>query len=127
LTETTVSSILARLYELRIKPDWWKLEPQTSPAAWRAIEQVISANDPLCRGIVLLGLEAPESELVAAFRIAAATPLVKGFAVGRTIFAEAAEGWLSGRIDDEAAVADMASRFGKLVAAWESTRQPEVA
>ncbi|MCX5578160.1 bifunctional 5-dehydro-2-deoxygluconokinase/5-dehydro-2-deoxyphosphogluconate aldolase [Kaistia terrae] len=127
LDETTVSSILARLYELGIKPDWWKLEPQTSPAAWQAIEQVILANDPLCRGIVLLGLEAPEHELVAAFRAAATTPLVKGFAVGRTIFAEAAEGWLSGRIDDEAAVADMTTRFGKLVAAWESARQTEVA
>jgi len=127
LTDTTVSSVLARLYELGIKPDWWKLEPQTSPAAWRAIEQVITANDPFCRGIVLLGLEAPEPELVAAFRAAAATPLVRGFAVGRTIFAEAAESWLSGRIDDEAATADMAARFGKLVAAWEAARQAEVA
>jgi len=127
LTETTVSLILARLYELGIKPDWWKLEPQASPAAWRAIEQVIAAKDPHCRGIVLLGLEAPEDELVAAFRAAAATPLVKGFAVGRTIFAEAAEGWLSGRIDDEAAVTDMATRFGKLVAAWESARRTEAA
>ncbi|WP_018183600.1 bifunctional 5-dehydro-2-deoxygluconokinase/5-dehydro-2-deoxyphosphogluconate aldolase [Kaistia granuli] len=127
LTETTVSSILARLYELGIKPDWWKLEPQTSSAAWRAIERVIEANDPYCRGIVLLGLEAPEHELVTAFRAAAATPLVKGFAVGRTIFAEAAENWLSGRIDDQAAVDDMARRFGKLVAAWEAARQAEPA
>ncbi|BCP54530.1 5-dehydro-2-deoxygluconokinase [Kaistia sp. 32K] len=127
LTDTTVSSILARLYELGIKPDWWKLEPQTSPAAWRAIEAVITANDPLCRGIVLLGLEAPEAELVAAFRTAAAIPLVKGFAVGRTIFAEAAEQWLSGRIDDEAAIADMSTRFAKLVAAWEAARQTEAA
>src|SRR5690606_5481335 len=83
LGDDTVASILARLYALGIKPDWWKLEPQTSQAAWRAIETVITENDPLCRGIVLLGLEAPEAELVAAFRAAATTPLVKGFAVGR--------------------------------------------
>ena len=46
-------------------------------------------------------------------------PIVKGFAVGRTIFAEAAKAWLAGDIGDDAAVANMASRFGALVAAWE--------
>lgn len=127
LGDDTVASILARLYALGIKPDWWKLEPQTSVAAWRAIEMVITENDPLCRGIVLLGLEAPEAELVAAFRAAAATPLVKGFAVGRTIFADAAEKWFSGKIDDEAAVTDMANRFAALVAAWETARRTEAA
>jgi 5-dehydro-2-deoxygluconokinase len=123
LAETTVAQIIARLYALGIKPDWWKLEPQKSPAAWRAIEQVISANDPYCRGIVLLGLEAPEADLVAAFRAASASPLVKGFAVGRTIFAEAAEKWLSGKMSDEDAVADMAAKFERLVSAWQSANK----
>jgi 5-dehydro-2-deoxygluconokinase len=127
LDDDTVASILARLYALGLKPDWWKLEPQRSPAAWRAIERVIAENDPLCRGIVMLGLEAPEAELIAAFRAAAATPLVKGFAVGRTIFTEAAEQWLSGQIDDDAAVTDMANRFAALVAAWEAARRTEAA
>ena len=45
---------------------------------------------------------------------------MKGFAVGRTIFAEAAAAWLAGRIDDEAAIDDMAARFSALVAAWRS-------
>jgi 5-dehydro-2-deoxygluconokinase len=123
LAETTVALVLARLYALGIKPDWWKLEPQKSPAAWRAIEQVIAVNDAYCRGIVLLGLEAPEAELAAAFRAASASRLVKGFAVGRTIFAEAAEKWLSGKMRDEEAVADMAAKFEKLVSAWQSTRK----
>ena len=120
LAETTVASVLARLYALGIRPDWWKLEPQKSPAAWRAIEQAIGANDPYCRGIVLLGLEAPQAELASAFRIASSTKLVKGFAVGRTIFADAAQKWLSGRMTDEDAIADMATRFESLVSAWQS-------
>ncbi len=122
LADTTVAAVLARLYALGIKPDWWKLEPQKSPAAWRAIAQVIAANDPYCRGIVLLGLEAPEAELAAAFRAAAASPLVKGFAVGRTIFADAADQWLSGKMTDEEAVADMAARFESLVSVWKETQ-----
>ena len=31
---------------LGIKPDWWKLEPQASRAAWAAIDAVIATNDP---------------------------------------------------------------------------------
>jgi 5-dehydro-2-deoxygluconokinase len=120
LTDTTVASVLARIYALGIKPDWWKLEPQKSPVAWRAIEEVIRTHDPYCRGIVVLGLDAPEAELASAFRIASSTKLVKGFAVGRTIFAEAADKWLSGKMTDEEALADMAARFERLVAAWQS-------
>jgi 5-dehydro-2-deoxygluconokinase len=127
LTDATIPSILTRLYELGIKPDWWKLEPQKSAAAWRAIEAVIVENDPHCRGIVMLGLEAPEHELIAAFRAGAATPLIKGFAVGRTIFAEAAEKWLAGEMDDEQAIANMAAKFDKLVQAWQSVAQPKAA
>jgi 5-dehydro-2-deoxygluconokinase len=114
----TVPRVIRRLYDLGMKPDWWKLEPSDSEAAWANIERAIAANDPYCRGVVLLGLSAPEDELIASFRAAAATPIVKGFAVGRTIFADVAARWLSGTIDDEAAVADLARRFGTLVDAW---------
>jgi 5-dehydro-2-deoxygluconokinase len=68
---------------------------------------------------VLLGLEAPEDELEAAFAAAAKEPQVKGFAVGRTIFNDAARRWLKGEMSDEAAVSDMASRFQRLVDSWQ--------
>lgn len=127
LADDTIARVLTRLYDLGIRPDWWKLEPQKTAAAWQAIAGVIAKRDPYCRGIVMLGLEAPEAELVAAFRLAAETPMVKGFAVGRTIFADAAEKWLSGKISDDVAVEDMAARFETLVKAWESVRQVEAA
>jgi 5-dehydro-2-deoxygluconokinase len=119
LTSNTVAGILQRLYDLGIKPDWWKLEPQNDAAAWRAVGDVITQNDPYCRGIVLLGLEAPEDELEAAFAAAAQEPQVKGFAVGRTIFNDAARRWLKGEMTDEAAIGDMAGRFQRLVDAWQ--------
>jgi 5-dehydro-2-deoxygluconokinase len=122
LEDDTVSRVLDRLYDLGIRPDWWKLEPQTSEVAWRRIGQTIAARDAFCRGVIVLGLEAPAEDLVAAFRIAATVPQVRGFAVGRTIFVEAAHAWLGGRIDDEAAVEMMARRFGGLVEAWQSAR-----
>lgn len=122
LADDTIARAMHELYALGIKPDWWKLEPQSSPAAWAAIEQTIAQHDPWCRGVLLLGLDAPAGELEAGFAATASAPIVKGFAVGRTIFMSAAEGWLSGTLDDEAAIADMARRFEALTGLWLSTR-----
>ncbi len=122
LDPTTVPRALDELYALGIRPDWWKLEPQASAAAWADIEATVRRHDPWCRGVVLLGLEAPQDELEAAFAATADAPIVKGFAVGRTIFSHAAEEWFAGRMTDEAAVADMASRFRQLTEAWLGAR-----
>jgi 5-dehydro-2-deoxygluconokinase len=127
LTDRTTADVIEMIYQAGIKPDWWKLEPQPSAAAWRAVDRAITGNDRWCRGVVLLGLEAPETELEAAFAAASVAPIVKGFAIGRTVFNEAAERWLSGRIDDKAAVDDMAERFGRLVRAWQSLRGAKAA
>ncbi|WP_230492433.1 2-deoxy-5-keto-D-gluconate 6-phosphate aldolase domain-containing protein [Martelella alba] len=53
------------------------------------------------RGVMILGLDAPEECLKAGFAAAADVPLVKGFAVGRTIFGEPAAQWFQGVLDDE--------------------------
>ena len=119
----TVSRAIRRLYGLGLRPDWWKLEPNLDAAAWRNIEDAILDNDPHCRGVVLLGLSAPTEELIASFQAAAATPVVRGFAVGRTIFGDVALRWLAEGIDDEAATAELASRFGHLVQAWRNARR----
>ncbi len=117
--DDTMASVMRRLYAIGIKPDWWKLEGQPTAAAWAAVDAAIAENDPYCRGVVLLGLDAPLPELEAAFRLAQTAGTVKGFAVGRSIFGEAARGWLAGKLDDEAATAMMAERFGRLVDAWQ--------
>ncbi|OQM77230.1 bifunctional 5-dehydro-2-deoxygluconokinase/5-dehydro-2-deoxyphosphogluconate aldolase [Manganibacter manganicus] len=122
VNEETVPRVLEELYALGIRPDWWKLEPQNSPNAWKAIEAIIVKHDPWCRGVVLLGLEAPQDELELAFAATADVSLVKGFAVGRTLFIDAAEKWFSGTISDEEAIADMAARFDRLTRAWLAAR-----
>jgi len=121
LRDDTVARALGELYQLGIKPDWWKLEPQASAQAWQNIGDVIARNDPYCRGIVLLGLEAPEAELAKAFSAAAGQPAVKGFAIGRTIFNDVVREWLARRMKDDDAIAAMTERFGKLVDLWKRT------
>ncbi len=124
LGDDTIARVLTRLYDLGVRPDWWKLEPQKSATAWAKISRVIDERDPHCRGVVLLGLEAPQAELAEAFHAAARAPAVKGFAVGRTIFAAAAEQWLRGDMDEDAAVDDMAARFAALCEMWTNAAEP---
>ena len=120
--DATTADLIRRIYEMGIFPDWWKLEPQKTRRAWEAVCATITECDPHTRGIVMLGLDAPEEELVESFQIAAGFPLVKGFAVGRTIFGQVARDWLAGRIGDEAAVQAMAERYQRLCAVWDAAR-----
>jgi 5-dehydro-2-deoxygluconokinase len=120
LDEATIPRVMDDLYARDIRPDWWKLEPQMSASSWEAIDAAVQRHDPHCRGIVLLGLEASAEELTAAFATARNAKSVKGFAVGRTIFADAARRWFGGEIDEEAAIADMAERFTVLTEAWQN-------
>lgn len=120
--DDTVARVISRLYAIGISPDWWKLETQAADAAWSAIGAAIDAGDPYCRGVVVLGLDAPMDELARAFTVAARASHVKGFAIGRTIFGEPARAWLAGTLSDEAAIEQMAGRFGQLVTLWQSLR-----
>ncbi len=122
LGQDTVARVIERLYGIGVRPDWWKLESQPGERAWEAISYTIRKHDPLCRGIMLLGLDAPADVLFEGFRTAAACDLVRGFAVGRTIFGEPARAWLGGTIDDRQVTGQMAERFGRLVQAWTSLR-----
>jgi len=123
--QDTVARVLSRIYELDIRPDWWKLEPQASTNAWERCAEVIARNDEFCRGIVV-GLDAPMEQLARSLALAAASPIVRGVAVGRTILASAAQAWLSGQISDEAAIEDIAERFRALVEVWSSARDPRL-
>lgn len=127
LGDDTVARVLNELYAAGIRPDWWKLEPQASAAAWQAIDETIAANDRWCRGVVLLGLGASIEALESSFAASRAGKSVRGFAVGRTIFADVAESWFAGESDDAAATEEMASRFAALARAWEKQRQPQMA
>ena len=120
--DMTTATLIRQFYAIGVYPDWWKLEPMTTEAAWQNAIAAIEDNDRHTRGIVVLGLDAPEAELAASFKVAAAFPLVRGFAVGRTIFGEVARDWLAGRVGDDEAVARMADRYARLCAIWDQAR-----
>ncbi len=112
---------IKRLYNLGIYPAWWKIEAQ-SAEQWQALDALIEERDPYCRGVVLLGLNAPAADLAEGFAQAADSRTCRGFAVGRTIFHEPSRAWFQGEIDDAGLVAQVRQRFSQLIEAWRSAR-----
>ena len=118
--DVAVLRAVQRLYTIGLKPEWWKLAPMQA-AGWTALAALVAARDPHCRGAVILGLNQPLDELARGFA-AATHPLVKGFMVGRSLWAAPARDWLRGGLDDDAFVAAVAANFETLVDAWRASR-----
>jgi 5-dehydro-2-deoxygluconokinase len=112
---------LKRLYNLGIYPAWWKIEAQPADV-WEQIDALIQERDPYCRGVVLLGLNAPAQALAAGFKEASASSTCRGFAVGRTIFHEPSRAWMEGEIDDAGLIARVQANFCFLIESWREAR-----
>ena len=115
-----VLALMQRFYDLGVAPDWWKLEPIEDAGFWTAAGDIARANDPHLQGIIVLGKEMPDEQLARVFALSRPEPLVRGFAIGRTIFSAAAQGWFAGTIDDAEAHDKMKAIYAGLVAAWDN-------
>ena len=113
---------MKRIYNLGIRPEWWKLKPLAS-TEWSAVDALIAERDPYCRGVVLLGLNASFDELAEGFAAASRSASCRGFAVGRSLFVEPATAWLSGEIDDAQLVERAAQQFTHLASLWRQARR----
>lgn len=105
-----------RFYDLGIKPEWWKLAPMQSEG-WSRLENLVGQRDRHCRGAVILGLNQPLEYLAASF-VNAVNPIVKGFMVGRTLWADASVRWLKNELDDQGYIDEVARNYTVLVDAW---------
>ncbi|WP_058048347.1 bifunctional 5-dehydro-2-deoxygluconokinase/5-dehydro-2-deoxyphosphogluconate aldolase [Janthinobacterium sp. Ant5-2-1] len=119
--DDTVLRAVKRLYNLGIYPEWWKLESM-SAQQWQAIDALVHERDPYCRGVVLLGLNAPIAALADSFEQASASTTCRGFMVGRTIFQEPSRRWLAGELDDAGLIAAVRANFEQLIGLWQRTR-----
>ncbi len=124
---STLAEALEQIYRAGIFPDWWKLPPAATAQEWEGITEVITRHDPHCRGVLILGLEASEDKLERSFHVAAPHAICRGFAVGRSIFADAATAWFSGRMSDADVVQDIAERYARLISLWDAARATQAA
>ena len=103
-------------------PDWWKLPAPSRTDGWQRLDAEIRDADAHCRGVLVLGLDAPIEQLGDQLADAAAQPLCRGFAVGRTIFGETARAWFLNEIDDDAAIDVIAQRYLRLMRRFADAR-----
>ncbi|MDN3522692.1 bifunctional 5-dehydro-2-deoxygluconokinase/5-dehydro-2-deoxyphosphogluconate aldolase [Halomonas ramblicola] len=120
--DDTYLNAMQRFYNLGVQPDWWKLPPQT-PAAWRRIGDLLAERAPHCRGVVMLGLDAPAEALKKGIMDSAGAEACRGFAVGRTIFGEPSRKWLRGDYDDEQLIEAVTANYVELVESWQARQR----
>ncbi|MEQ8710304.1 MAG: 5-dehydro-2-deoxygluconokinase [Rhodospirillales bacterium] len=120
--DQATADAIVEFYEAGIQPDWWKLNPPKSAGSWKRLEQIVGSHDPYCRGIIMLGLNAPLADLMEDIARGAKAPVCKGFAVGRSIFSEAADQWFRDEITDAEASSAIARSYSALLETWHACR-----
>ena len=118
----SVCRSVSRLLDLGIRADWWKV-PALSREHAGVLDSLIRERSPWCRGVVILGLDAPLQEVADGFAELSGLPMMKGFAVGRSIFGDAARAWLAGQIDDQTLMQQVAANYRQVIAAWQNPAQ----
>lgn len=119
--DETFPRALSRIYNLGVRPDWWKL-PGMSRVSWQSVTDIVNTRAPHCRGVVMLGLDAPANELQASFNASAGFDICKGFTVGRTIFTEPSKQWLKEEINDAQFIDAAAENYLQLIGFWRNRR-----
>ncbi|WP_295960191.1 5-dehydro-2-deoxygluconokinase [Rhodoferax sp.] len=121
--DAAVLRAVKRFYNLGVQPEWWKLAPM-QPQGWTDLAALVAERDPHCRGAVILGLNQPLQLLADSFA-QATNPIVKGFMVGRTLWATPSLQWLKNEIDDAAFKNAVAQNFTVLVDAWRNRKSAQ--
>jgi len=112
---------LESCYRSEVRPTWWKLPLFQDRDNWREVQRLIEKNDPFCRGVLVLGRHLPIEEFLLRIEDVWLMPgleVVKGFAVGRSVWAEVAEKWFAGSVEDDVVVSVVKERYERCVRAW---------
>jgi len=72
--------------------------------------------------VLMLDLNAPVAELMDDFTLGADFQICKGFAVGRTLFQDAAKSWFNAKINDKEAIRQIAENYDNLLRSWNNIR-----
>jgi myo-inositol catabolism protein IolC len=109
-----VLEVITRLQAADVEPDVWKIEGLD--AAEDCQRTVAQARTGGRDGVVciILGRGADEAQVMQWLRVAASVPGFDGFAVGRTIWFDALQGFLAGHVSRQEAVHTIAGRYKEM-------------
>jgi myo-inositol catabolism protein IolC len=112
--------MIAAIEELQsagVEPDIWKIEGLDAREDCVRVVAAARAGGRDAVDCIVLGRGGDDAKVEAWLRTAASVPGFVGFAVGRTIWWDALEGWLAGGSADDAASA-IADEYGRLIDAY---------
>jgi 5-dehydro-2-deoxygluconokinase len=114
------AAAIGELQAAGVEPDVWKVEGLDTAADYRLVADAARAGGRDDVGCVVLGAGADEATVANWLREAATVDGFIGFAIGRTIFWDALQGWLAGRHDRDAAVDAIADNYSRTIELYRS-------
>jgi len=115
--------MLAAIRELLaqgIEPDIWKIEGLDKREDCEAISELVRSDGRSGVVCVVLGRGANDAAVEHWLRQGAGVPGYVGFAIGRTIWWDALEGYLSGDLSREDASAQISTNYRRFIATYQS-------
>ncbi len=114
LRPSLVIEVIRRLQAADVEPDVWKVEGLDEAEDCRRV--VAQARNGGRDGVacIILGRGADEAKVLEWLRVAASVKGFDGFAVGRTIWYEALQGFLAGRTPRDETVHEIAGRYKEI-------------
>lgn len=106
------AQMIKEMHGSGVFPALWKLEGFSSPTPWRALSKVVRAP------IIMLGRGESMPRVEKWVQAAAQSGVVKGFAIGRTIFFKPLVQYRDKKISREAAVKQIAANFLHFINLW---------
>ncbi len=101
-----------------LRPDWWKLEGNNSPAAAEIV--ATAARSTATTGALVLGRGQDRDSVIRWVQIAAASGSFVGFAVGRTLWMDPFVALVAGEIDERETVNRIAGAYLDIASAYRS-------
>jgi 5-dehydro-2-deoxygluconokinase len=113
---------IEQLQDAGVEADVWKIEGLDRREDCEKVVAVAHRKGRDKVGCIILGRGEDDKKVYEWLTIAAKVPGFIGFAVGRTVFWEPLIDWRAKKITREAAVAEIARRYRRLVDTFENAR-----
>jgi myo-inositol catabolism protein IolC len=107
-----------------VHPTVWKLEGYETTEGAEQVLRAVAAETAFPAECIVLGRNAPMEQVEHWIDVAAPLPGFAGFAVGRSIWEEALQDLIAGRIERKQAVTVIADRYRRLIDSYGTARRP---
>ena len=114
-----MAAAIDEVYEAQITPFWWKIMALDTKMEWQHVTAALDRHDSEA-GIIVLGKNAPLETFPAWFKTLRSTPHTCGFAIGRSIFWQPWESFVSGSMAPDEIPSIIEKNYVAVLEMWEA-------